>query len=75
MTKLFISLPKDCPLAAYLYRVPFLFRVTGENNYMVRFSYGGSIPPLDKIHDLLHAFEPNYYSLNKYMSNYYLWVF
>lgn len=75
MTKLFISVPIDCILASYLYRVPFLFRVTHENTYTVRFSYGGSIPPLDKIHDLLHVFEPNNYSINKVMSTYYLWVF
>ena len=69
-----ISIPKDSPMAHYLYQFRFTYPVVDENSVSVCFSYGGIIPPLAQISRLLAKFEPEQYTISKSMKDYSLIV-
>lgn len=71
---LLISIPKDSPMADYLYKFHFTYRVVDENSASVCFSYSGVVPPLAQISRLIGMFEPEQYTISKSLKDYSLIV-
>lgn len=65
-----ISVPKDNPMADYLSKFRFTYRLVDENSASVCFSYGGVVPPLSQISLLLAKFEPEQYTISKSMTGF-----
>ena len=62
--KLTIMVPSDSAIEHYLWQHP-MFTQTDESSASVVFSYGGVIPPLAKISQLLAMFELEQYTISK----------
>lgn len=65
MAKLSILVPSDSSIEMHLSSLPHLYRVVGKTYASVEFSYGGVIPPLAKISELLAMFQPEHYHISK----------
>ena len=64
MKKLSITVPFDSAIERYLWQDP-VFAITDKSCALVVYSYGGDIPPLAKISQLLAIFEPEQYTISK----------
>ena len=67
--KLTIMVPSDSAIEHYLWQHP-MFHIKDETSASVCFSYGGVIPPLAKISQLLAMFEPAQYTISKSMTGF-----
>ena len=67
--KLTIMVPSDSAIEHYLFQHP-MFDIKDETSASVYFSYGGAIPPLAKISQLLAMFEPAQYTISKSMTGF-----
>lgn len=65
MTQLTITIPRDGALESYLFSLPHTYHVIDESSESVCFLYGGFIPPLAKISQLLAIFEPSEYTISR----------
>lgn len=70
MKNLSIMVPSDSAIESYLSHQPVVYRITQETSASVVFSYGGTIPPLAKISQLLVMFEPAQYTISKSMTGF-----
>lgn len=69
-SKLSIMVPSDSAIESYLSHQPVVYRITEESSASVVFSYGGTIPPLAKISQLIAMFEPQQYTISKSMTGF-----
>lgn len=65
MSKLTITIQRDCALESYFFSLPHTYHVIDESSESVCFVYGGLIPPLAKISELLAMFQPAEYTISK----------
>lgn len=65
MTKLTITIQRDGAMESYLFSLPHTYHVIDESSESVCFEYGGVIPPLAKISELLAMFQPAEYTISK----------
>lgn len=65
MKKLVIAIPRDGALESYLFSLPHTYHVVDESSESVLFEYGGIIPPLAKISELLAMFQPAEYTISR----------
>lgn len=65
MKKLTITIQRDGALESYLFSLPHTYHVIDESSESVCFDYGGFIPPLAKISELLAMFEPAEYTISR----------
>lgn len=65
MNSLTITIQRDCALESYLFSLPHIYHVIEKSFESVCFEYGGIIPPLAKISELLAMFQPAEYTISK----------
>lgn len=65
MKKLTITVQRDGAMESYLFSLPHTYHVIDESSESVCFDYGGFIPPLAKISELLAMFEPAEYTISR----------
>lgn len=65
MTKLTITIQRHGALESYLFSLPHTYHVLEESSGSVCFEYGGFIPPLAKISELLAMFDPAEYTISR----------
>ena len=65
MAKLTITIQRDGAFESYLFSLPHTYHVIDESSESVCFEYGGFIPPLAKISELLAMFEPAEYTISR----------
>lgn len=68
-SKLSIMVPHDSAFEHYLWQHP-MFTMTDNSSASVVYIYGGVIPPLAKISQLLAMFEPQQYTISKSMTGF-----
>lgn len=65
MTKLTITIQRGGALESYLFSFPHTYHFIDESSESVCFLYGGFIPPLAKISELLAMFDPAEYTISR----------
>lgn len=65
MKKFSILVPSGSAIELHLSSLPHLYRVVDKTYASSEFSYGGVIPPLAKISELLAMFQPEQYHISK----------
>lgn len=65
MTKLTITIHRDGAMESYLFSLPHIYHVIDESSESVCFEYGGLLPPLAKISEILAMFQPAEYTISK----------
>lgn len=63
-SKLTVTVPSDTNIDVYLWTNPIFLKVD-HSSEMACYEYGGLIPPLAKISQLLAMFEPTEYTISR----------